>query len=85
MSATMTDIDIKMLLQMPYLNLTETAFMLRVAPQTIRKWVSINGRTQLPHNPSFPKPVRRGRLTFRTCDILNYQDDSDSTETLPSP
>lgn len=85
MGVIMNDIDINRLLQMPYLNLEETAFLLRVAPQTIRKWVSKNGRTQRPYNPAFPKPVRRGRLTFRTCDILNYQDFSESSDTFPSP
>lgn len=79
-------IDIATLLQMPYLNLTETALLLRVAPQTIRKWVSVNGRTKRPHNPAFPVPVRRSRLTFRTCDIMSYREDSAaSTDTLPSP
>lgn len=85
MNSTMTENDIKVLLQMPCLNLDETAFLLRVAPQTIRKWVSINGRTQCPHNPAFPEPVRRGRLTFRTCDILTYRDGKASKDTFPSP
>ncbi len=77
-------IDIPTLLQMPYLNLDEAALLLRVAPQTIRKWVSVNGRTKRPHNPAFPVPVRRSRLTFRTCDILRYHEDSASTETFSS-
>ena len=81
----MMDMDIKTLLQLPYLNLAETALLLRVAPQTIRKWVSVNGRTQRPYNPAFPKPIRRTRLTFRTSDVLNYREGSASTETFPSP
>lgn len=79
------EMDVKTLLQMPYLNLAETALLLRVAPQTIRKWVSVNGRTQRPYNPAFPQPVRRSRLTFRTCDVMRYHEDSASTDTLPSP
>lgn len=79
------EMDVKTLLQMPYLNLAETALLLRVAPQTIRKWVSVNGRTQRPYNPAFPKPVRRSRLTFRTCDVMRYHEDNASTDTLPSP
>lgn len=78
-------IDVAALLQMPYLSLDEAALLLRVSPQTIRKWVSVNGRTQRPHNPAFPVPVRRSRLTFRTCDIMRYHEDSASTDTLPSP
>lgn len=79
------EMDVKTLLQMPYLNLAETALLLRVAPQTIRKWVSVNGRTKRPYNPAFPQPVRRSRLTFRTRDVLNYQEGNVSTETFPSP
>jgi len=79
------EIDVKTLMQMPYLNLAETALLLRVAPQTIRKWVSVNGRTQRPYNPAFPQPVRRSRLTFRTCDVMRYHEDRASTDTLPSP
>lgn len=78
-------IDIPTLLQLPYLSLDEAALLLRVAPQTIRKWVSVNGRTKRPHNPAFPVPVRRSRLIFRTCDIMRYHEDSASTDTLPSP
>jgi len=78
-------IDIPTLLQMPYLSLDEAALILRVSPQTIRKWVSVNGRTKRPHNPAFPVPVRRSRLTFRTCDILSYLEDNTRSETLPSP
>ena len=78
-------IDIPTLLQMPYLNLNEAAMLLRVAPQTIRKWVSVNGRTQRPHNPAFPVPVRRSRLTFRTCDIMRYHEERANTDTVPSP
>jgi hypothetical protein len=80
-----TKVDIPTLLQMPYLSLEEAALLLRVAPQTIRKWVSVNRRTQRPHNPAFPVPVRRSRLTFRTCDILRYHEDCARTETLSSP
>lgn len=78
-------IDIPTLLQLPYLSLDEAALLLRVAPQTIRKWVSVNGRTKRPHNPAFPVPVRRSRLIFRTCDILSYLEDNTRSETLPSP
>jgi len=78
-------IDIPTLLQMPYLNLDEAALILRVSPQTIRKWVSVNGRTKRPHNPTFPVPVRRSRLTFRTCDILRYHEDAARTEALSPP
>lgn len=77
--------DIQTLTQLPFLSLAETAMILRVAPQTIRKWVSINGRTQRPYNPAFPKPVRRSRLVFRTSDVLNYRECSDSAATFPSP
>lgn len=80
----MNELDIKSLLQLPYLNLAETAMILRVAPQTIRKWVSMNGRTQRPYNPAFPQPVRRSRLTFRTSDVLSYRECA-SKDTLPSP
>lgn len=78
-------IDIPTLLQMPYLSLDEAALLLRVAPQTIRKWVSVNRRTQRPHNPAFPVPVRRSRLTFRTSDILRYHEDVARTEDLSPP
>lgn len=78
-------IDIPTLLQMPYLSLDEAALLLRMAPQTIRKWVSVNRRTRLPHNPAFPVPVRRSRLTFRTSDILRYHEDAARPGTLSSP
>lgn len=73
------------LIELPFLNAKEAAFLLRLKVNTIRRWVSINGKTGLPYNPLFPSPVYRGKLTFRTSDVLAYSDDRDNTTTLLSP
>lgn len=69
----------------PYLNVHEVANIFHVQPNTVRQWVSNNRRTGMPHNPLFPRPVYRGKLIFRTSDILSYQEDRHNTETFPSP
>lgn len=61
------------LLKKPFLKTPEAAYVLGLAPKTIQKYHSINGKTGKPHNPNFPEPSHRGRgLLFRTTDILAY-------------
>jgi hypothetical protein len=68
---------------MPYLNLTEIAFLMRVTPQTIRKWnKSTDAQCVLTIQHFLSLLI--GGLTLRTCNILNYQDGSTCTATLPS-
>ncbi len=76
------DYDINDLRKRALLDVNETAFIMRMSASTIRRWVSINGRTQQPYNPRFPQPVYRGRLRFRTNEVLAYQDGG---TTFPSP
>lgn len=72
-------------LSKPYLNVHEVANIFHVQPNTVRQWVSKNRRTGLQNHPLFPSPIYRGKLTFRTSEILSYQEDRDKTAILPSP
>jgi len=79
--------DAQELMKLPFVDAAEAAYLLRLKPQTIRKWVSINGRSQRPHNPDFPTPVSRRKLRFRTSEVLAYMDGpaASSGATFPSP
>lgn len=62
-------------LSLPFLDVHEVADLFRVRPNTVRQWVSTNRRTGKQNNPQFPAPAYRGKLLFRSSDILKYQSD----------